>query len=700
MGSGTTALTAVGWVVCAACPVAQAQAPAANLPEVLIQGLAEEDPSALAFGRVSSSDTAALLPGVSPAQNGGVSSLPVIHGLGDDRVRTLVNGVPVTAACPMHMNPPLSYIDPSNVTSIEVLPGVTPVSFGGDSIAGTVKVDSPTPAFAAGEQALEHQGALSSFLRSNGSQVGGASNVSVASHTLAISYAGSGGRSGDNHDGLGEQIRASGFEASDQQLSAAYRNGVSLYEAQASLQYMPYEGFPNGDMDLTDNVAGFVTLRYRTTLGWGDLDANGYYDHIAHAMNGNAPDRYLPIPVSITSMGLMPTRERSQEFGYRVALSLGRSADDRVRIGNELHGQALDDRWPGAPIGMMFDYVSINHGTRIQVGTFGEWERHWNARWSTLLGVRNDTVFMDTGPVQGYDGLDASASAFNAEHRARTDMNFDATLLARFTPDRSQTYAFGLGRKNRSPNLYERYAWGTSTVGMVTWFGDGNGYTGRPDVKPETAYTASLSAKWHGTASAPWELDLTPYYTTIDNYIGVIPLCFAGCPATPGRQLEFENQNARLWGIDGSANYTFATSAVVGELRLSATASYTRGEDYSTRSNLYHIMPLNGTVALEQQRGVWLSRMELRAVARKDDVDAIRLEPETPGYLIVDLRGAHLWRSVRLDLAVTNLFNRQYENPLAGSWQSALYPPGYAGMTFQPLPAPGRSVDLGITFQL
>ena len=86
--------------------------------------LVESEADALSAGRIISSDTAALLSGVDSAQAGGVSGLPMIHGLGDDRIRIVVNGVPVAAACPMHMNPPLSYVDPSNVARIEILPSI------------------------------------------------------------------------------------------------------------------------------------------------------------------------------------------------------------------------------------------------------------------------------------------------------------------------------------------------------------------------------------------------------------------------------------------------------------------------------------------------------------------------------------------------------------------------------------------------
>jgi hypothetical protein len=65
-------------------------------PEILVE--AEAD--ALASGWISGSDTASLLSGVDSAQAGGVSGLPMIHGLGDDRIRILVNGVPVAPPAP------------------------------------------------------------------------------------------------------------------------------------------------------------------------------------------------------------------------------------------------------------------------------------------------------------------------------------------------------------------------------------------------------------------------------------------------------------------------------------------------------------------------------------------------------------------------------------------------------------------------
>ena len=663
-------------------------------PEILIVGRAD----VLVAGQVSSSDTASLLSGVDSAQAGGVSGLPMIHGLGDDRIRTLVDGVPVAAACPMHMNPPLSYIDPSSVAHIEIFPGVTPVRLGGDSIGGTIRVESAPPTFAATDDSVDRAGRLSTFYRSNSSALGGAAAASIAGTDLSLGFQGSATRAGDYDDGAGERINASSFETQNSQFTAAFRSGPHLFEAQAALQHIPFQGFPNADMDMQGNVAGFFNARYTGGYEWGDLHIIAYYDHIHHEMNGNAPDRYPP-SLSITGFGEFPTVERGQDFGYRADAGIVASTRDTVRIGNELHAQTLNDRWPGPAAGMMFDYISLNDATRMQWGTFAEWERRWNSGWTTEFGVRNDTVLMDTGPVQGYDGIDPVAESFNAMHRARTDVNLDSTLLVHFQPDDRESYTFGLARKNRSPNLYERYAWGTNTIGTVTWFGDGNGYTGNPNLKPETADTASVSGNWHDPDAREWLLRVTPYFTAVQNYIGVLPLCGPACSGMPASQLMFVNQKARLYGADANAAFTLSDSTASGVFRITSASGYVHGEDLSTLTPLYHMMPLHGSLALEHEYRAWSSALRFSTVARKTAVDPMRLEPATAGYSLVDLRTAYEWRNLRLDFAIANLLDRRYASPLGGTWQSAAYAPGFAGSTFRPLPAVGRSFDTGFSLK-
>ena len=150
-------------------PAAHAQK-VEELPEITVSGAQEDlaanstdsslgassiDKAGLASKRPTTSDSTRLLediPGVSLYGAGGISSLPVIHGLADDRLRVQVDGMDLMPACPNHMNSVLSYIDPTKVATVTVFAGVSPVSVGGDSIGGTTQVKSAPPEFArAGE---------------------------------------------------------------------------------------------------------------------------------------------------------------------------------------------------------------------------------------------------------------------------------------------------------------------------------------------------------------------------------------------------------------------------------------------------------------------------------------------------------------------------------------------------------------------
>ncbi len=172
-----------------------------TLPEVTVSaskeaavGATQVDKASMDRMKAATSDSASLLrdvPGVSLYGAGGVSSLPVIHGLADDRLRIKVDGMDLISACGNHMNPPLSYIDPSNVESIQVFSGIAPVSVSGDSIGGAILVKSADPQFAAAGQGTLLKGEAGAFYRSNGNATGGNLSATIANEKLSMTYSGS-----------------------------------------------------------------------------------------------------------------------------------------------------------------------------------------------------------------------------------------------------------------------------------------------------------------------------------------------------------------------------------------------------------------------------------------------------------------------------------------------------------------------------
>jgi iron complex outermembrane receptor protein len=226
-----------------------------KIPAPNIDGVTQK--SALA----ATSDVATLLrdvPGVSLYFAGGVSSLPAIHGLADDRLRIQVDGMNLISACANHMNPPLSYIDPTQVGSIQVLTGIAPVSTGGDSIGGTIKVNSPEPEFAAAGQSLL-KGQAGSFYRSNGNAKGVNFAATYATEIWSLNYTGAIAESGNYHAAndfkaaklaaadkawiAGDEVGSSRYKSENQSLSVAMRNAGQLLELRIGTQNIPYQGF-------------------------------------------------------------------------------------------------------------------------------------------------------------------------------------------------------------------------------------------------------------------------------------------------------------------------------------------------------------------------------------------------------------------------------------------------------------------------
>lgn len=713
------------------------QVTAEPLPEMGERQVAEAE---IERFQAASSDSASLLrgiPGVTLQTGGGVSALPGIRGLADDRLRIKVDGMDLISACGNHMNPPLSYIDPSNVETIQVFAGMAPVSLGGDSIGGTITVESPAPKFAKAGETL-HEGELGLFYRSNGNERGGNLELTLANETASLSYRGATVSADNYHAGEdfkpagpaaagrgwldGDEVGSSMYESTNHALSLALRNENHLLELKAGVQDIPYQGWVNQRMDMTGNDSTQLNLSYQGNFGWGDLSARAYSERTRHAMqfyddklfwygpNMSAPATdgipHDPVAGMNGYAAGMPMDTEGDNRGFTLRGDLALDARNLLRVGGEMQRYRLDDWWEPSGKGMWPNtFWNIRDGQRDRLALFGEWEAEWSPRWQTQLGLRHETVEMDAGEVQGYNTMSAEyaaeSAAFNAADRGRTDHNLDVTALARFTPSEDYSIEFGLARKNRSPNLYERYTWSTGGMAMrmINLAGDGNGYVGNLDLEPETAHTLSAAFEWRG--GDRWQVRLAPYFTQVDDYIDARRCESANTNCGPMNQtaqdayvyLQFVNQDARLYGFDLSASYALASDSEYGDFTLSGLINQVRGENRTTGDDLYNIMPLNGKIALEHELGGWSNTLELELVDDKTDTSAVRNEMETAGYGLVHWRGSYEWDQIRIDFGVENLLDRFYNHPLGGAYMGQGKTMSGTGVAWGvPVPGKGRSI--------
>jgi iron complex outermembrane receptor protein len=671
----------------------------------------------------ATSDSAALLkglPGVSAYGAGGVSSLPVIRGLGDDRIRIKLDGMDLVSACGNHMNPPLSYVDPNNIDFIEVFAGITPVSMGGDSIGGTIVVESSSPTFTNNDQLSFVSGNAGAFYRSNGNAQGVSLSTSAASSGLSLRYSGAFARS-DNYDAGddfkpagpaamgrghldGDEVGSTAYETQNHKVGIAFQKDNHMIDLEIGYQHIPYQGFPNQRMDMLENTSTQVVLTHKADYQWAEVESRLYREKTRHKMNfgtdkqfwyGDAPG--------------MPMETEGENTGFTSHVEYPLSESSLLRLGGEVQQYTLDDWWPPSGSGMMMapnTFWNIRDGKRDRYAAFAEWQATLSPEWSINTGVRYENVRMDSAEVEGYSMMYmADAMAFNSSDRKKSDDNWDLSLQGQYIASKTQTYRIGLARKTRSPNLYERYTW--STVGMamrmVNLAGDGNGYVGNLELEPEIAHTISLSGDWHDAKGSQWQLVVTPFYTQVDDYIDATPCIAMMCNtanAMPGfRYLTFTNDDARLYGVDVSGFKHLLHTDALGNLVVRAVISYLDGENDTTGDNLYNIMPLNGTFSIEQSSGKWTNTVEWQLVTAKDDTSAVRNEVDTAGYGLLNLRTSVSLNNIRLDVGVENALDKGYELPLGGAYlgqgktmSGNDVPWGIA------VPGAGRSIYAGLSY--
>lgn len=653
--------------------------------------------------------------GVDFSAAGGVSSLPILNGMMGDRVKVLVDGADITAACGNQMNPPLSYISANQLSSYQVIAGISPVSAGGDNIAGVIVVNTIAAQYGESDTLAWHSGYVSAQYRSvNNAQAVGV-GARLASGSLSLNYQGAFEDADSYDDGNGDLVLDTLYRVQNHALTAALRDEKQQLVVKLTHQKIPFQGFANQYMDMTDNASYGIVTQYKRQLESGEFRAQINFNDVKHEMGFFSAEK----------TGMMPMNTDAQDISYQLNWRLDFDADTVLLLGQEYYGYRIDDWWPAIEGSMMMgpnDYVNINDGERDRYTGFAELQKQLNNKWWVSAGTRIEYVQTDTGEVQPYsdmgDGMNGmsgmgsmpamnmadpnkdAAKEFNAMDRARSDTLVDASLLLRYQITNEDELQFGLARKNRAPNLYERYSWGVSTMStsMIGWFGDGNGYIGNPDLVAETAHTISTSYT-KSAKDGQWQITANAWYTQVNDYIDVTVVGSTNRTdkvLTERNTLQFTNLDATLYGTKLEGIIRVVDSKNAGTWDLTAALTSTHGERDDSDEPLYQIMPLHSKIALEQQLGKWQNSLSWQWVDSKTRVDPRRIENLTANYSLVNLATKARWDKLTVKLAITNLLDQYYQQPLGGVSIADFKTDMSEG--FSQLAGQGRSVNAGISY--
>ena len=594
----------------------------------------------------------AELPGAAVVKNGPLTGIAQVRGLSGDRVNILVDGMDITPACPNHMDPPLHYAAPSDTESLTLIAGASPVSAGGDALGASILVRSARPAFAAAAGWRPSGGIAAGFSGGNdGWNLG--LDAGTANQDNALSYSGNFAQ-GDDLKFPNGTVKDTGYDLQRHRIAFAHAGASGRFDASASRHRVADAGNPSLPMDMIRDDADAVNLAWDGKFGATGLNARAYWHDIDHLMDNyslrpNVGSR-MYAPASSRDVGLV--------LGGRRNMAGGRVSFGAEWLGNDFATAS----WTAAGA---FVQDILRDASRDRLGIYGEWQGALAGAWSASLGLRSDTVSMNTGKVrEGAAQAEATSAlgvAFNNAEREKTDHNWDWNALFQYAAAPDLGYEIGLTRKTRSPSLLERYEWTPTNASAGQ--ADGNTYLGNLGLQPEVAHALGVAVQGRAGGHG---YRVGAFYQRVSDYIVGTPYSTNGV----NNVLRYENHDARLYGLDGSWGYQ------VGAWQFSGVLSYVRGRNLDDDSDLYRIAPLRLTVQAGHRAGAWNNTLIARMAQGQDDVATyakpgtgapLNNEQTTPGYAVFDWHAQ--WQAAKgwkIDFGIDNLLDKLYYDHLGG----------------------------------
>jgi iron complex outermembrane receptor protein len=250
----------------------------------------------------------------------------------------------------------------------------------------------------------------------------------------------------------------------------------------------------------------------------------------------------------------------------------------------------------------------------------------------------------------------ADQNAFNSADRSFTDPLVDAAAAVSFKPDETTTVELAIAVKNRAPSLVERYLW--TPLNASAGLADGRTYLGNLDLDPETSFQVGLGIEKHGKA---WNVELTPFYQSVNDYIQGMPINRLDANKNP--VLQYQNiDRAELYGVELAGAYDLNE-----DFSIDASISHVRGRNKDTGDDLYRIAPLRGIVDLAWRHESWESHLEWMWADAQNHVSDVQGETASPGYGLLNFRLAKIFvKTLRVEVGVENLLDHRYADHLGG----------------------------------
>lgn len=642
-----------------------------QLPEVKIEGRYQPLKMQHEADLQSSimADSAELLksiPGANVNRNGALSGIVQYRGAYGDRINVSLDGEKVVSGGPNAMDAPLSYAPSSLVSDLKISRGIASVADGQENMGGQVMVTTDQGEFTDNSD-VEFSGSI---------QTRYASNKDASSNGVFLLAANQQHKTGIrlNHD-KGDNQEFDGAKSLDnsfyERSRFEYLYGFKAQDSGMNLNAIRNETNDSGTaalpMDILYIDSDLSRLQAYKMLAGGKLNAAISYNYVTHGM-----DNFSHRPAS--SM-LRITTAKGNKLDYNVNYESSLLGGDFI-IGADMHdtnhSAVIND-----PSNTAFEIHNFNQSEKQIAGLFAQWQGQTAESGWLELGLRHNTVNMQTDLVAGsgfgtmpmsmggvsmQSVVDSLASDFNGSDLSHTHNNIDAVLKYAHGLNQQTNISVGLARKNRSPSYQEQFLW--LPLKSAGGLADGRNYIGNTQLNSELAHELNLGLDW---VSVDTYISVHGFYRDVRDYIQGTPVMNMNANMVSNMMggqdaLQFNNVNAKLYGAEMAYGYAFNT-----RLKLDGSINYVRGKRTDLDDNLYRLTPLNHRINLSYQYQQHKLSLESHWYAKQDKVSVYNNEVATDSYNVFHVRSnSAISADLNLSMGIENLLDESYQHHLTG----------------------------------
>lgn len=589
------------------------------------------------------------IPGVSLSTTGPGSVRPVIRGLYDVHILTLLNGIPMNDLRPGGNH--VMLIEPAQIERMEIVKGPGSVLYGSDAVGGLVNfITMPHNPFSG--KSIGFTGKFHTGYASNGGLYQGIAEFAIGRETSFIK-----GRFGrkysDNISDPTGEIPNSSYEGDHIDLMGGLSGdfadidlvyhyliadvGVPINPV---IQHSVFEDEKQQFLKLSNTIK--PSLEYIPAIEM-NLSWQRHNRHF-HMIKPFEPD-----PANFDQD--MQIFVNTDAYNFQVIPSTPISEKSLLKYGVDILYQTANSDRKSFKTSLTTGEETIMNPSKVipdsrrtDAAFFVQNETDWQS-WLFFAGGRYDWVNAESEQTENHP----------IESSKTNHGSFSGNIGAVYHLLNNINITGQVGRAFRSPTLLELYFWGPhqTTVDI-----------GNPDLEPEMSLNFDLGVNQR---QERYEWSVNVFYNTIQNYINKQQTGITD--SATGLLIDsWENlSDVRLLGGEAAA-----TIYLTKEIGIFGSVSYVEGTDIETDEPLPDIPPFNGNLGIRYSDNLLSS--ELSAIFASEQNRIVDNETGTDGYTVFNSSlGLKLerWLKVksRLNLAITNIFDVKYHNHLSRTKQ-------------------------------